>query len=214
MPTHVMSCFRLPKMVTKKLTRTVFHFWWSGSGNTKGMHWFAWDKMCKDKPDCGIGFRDIQNFNTALLAKQLWRLIEKPDSLFARVFRGRYYRKSDPLDPIRSYSPSYGWRSITSARSLVNKGLIKRVRTGSSISVWNDHWIPAPRPRSAIPKSNTQFLHPSLKVEYFINPTDCSWNVDFLNAHIHPDDVKLIRGLAISRSRNPNTLGVEPYGIW
>ena len=59
------------------------------------------DKMCKDKVDGGIGFRDIQNFKTALLAKQLWRLIDKPDSLFARVFKGRYYRKSDPLDLIR-----------------------------------------------------------------------------------------------------------------
>ena len=56
MPTHVMSCFRLPKTVTKKLTSTVSHFWLGGSGNTKRMHWFAWDKMCKDKADGGIGF--------------------------------------------------------------------------------------------------------------------------------------------------------------
>ena len=59
MPTHVMSCFRLPKTVTKKLTSVVSHFWWSGNGNKKGMHWFSWDKMCKDKKDGGIGFRDI-----------------------------------------------------------------------------------------------------------------------------------------------------------
>ena len=44
MPTHVMACFRLPKTVTKKLTSTVAHFWWGGSGNSKGMHWFSWDK--------------------------------------------------------------------------------------------------------------------------------------------------------------------------
>ena len=122
MPTHVMSCFRLPKTVTKKLTSVVSYFWWSGSGNKKGMHWFSWDKMCKDKKEGGIGFRDIQNFNTSLLAKQLWRLIDKLESLFAKVFKGRYYRKSDPMDAICSYSPSY-----------------------SSISVWNDPWIPAQR---------------------------------------------------------------------
>lgn len=43
MLTHVMFCFHLPKIVTKKLTSVVAHFWWSGSGNNKGMHSFSWD---------------------------------------------------------------------------------------------------------------------------------------------------------------------------
>ncbi|CAA7041844.1 unnamed protein product [Microthlaspi erraticum] len=69
----------------------------------------------------------IEDFNTALLAKQLWRLLDNPESLFAKVFKGRYYRNSSPLDPIRSYSPSYGWQSMISARPLVHKGLIKKL---------------------------------------------------------------------------------------
>ncbi|XP_056860083.1 uncharacterized protein LOC130508541 [Raphanus sativus] len=82
------------------------------------MHWKSWDKVCLDKEDGGLGFKEIADFNTAMLAKQLWRLIEKPNALFSRVFKGRYFRNASPLDPIRSYSPSYGWRSISSARSL------------------------------------------------------------------------------------------------
>ena len=159
--------------------------------------------MCKDKSEGGIGFRDIQNFNTALLAKHLWRLIDKLNSLFARVFKGRY-QNSDPLDPIISYSPSYGWRSITSARSLVNKELIKRVETSSSISVWNDPWIPAPRPRLATPKFSYQFLNPLLRVEDFINPVDLSWNLDLLNAYVHQDNVSTI---LISRNPKPDSYG-------
>ena len=111
------------------------------------------------------------------------------------------------MDPIKSYSPSYGWRSITSARSLVKKGLIKRVGTCSSISVWNDPWIPAPRPRSALPKSQNQFLNPLLKVEDLINPTDLSWNLNFLNAYIYQDDVSIIRSLAISRHPKQDSYG-------
>ncbi|CAA7044586.1 unnamed protein product [Microthlaspi erraticum] len=82
------------------------------------MHWLAWRKLCRHKTDGGLGFRVIEDFNTALLAKQLWRLMDNPDSLFAKVFKGRYFRNSTPLDPIRSYSPSYGWQSIVSARPL------------------------------------------------------------------------------------------------
>ena len=79
--------------------------------------------------------------------------------------------------------------------------------TGQSIFIWTDPWIPAPRPRSAIPKNDIQFLNPSLMVEHLINPVDRSWNVEFLNAYIHSDDVKIIRGLAVSRCQRPYTYG-------
>ncbi|XP_010470183.1 PREDICTED: uncharacterized protein LOC104750128 [Camelina sativa] len=35
-PTFVMSCFRLPKTVTKKLTSAISNFWWSSSEQTRG----------------------------------------------------------------------------------------------------------------------------------------------------------------------------------
>lgn len=47
------------------------------------------------------------------------------------------------LNPVKVNSPPYGWRSITSIQSLVNKDLIKRVGTRETISVW----IAPPRSR-------------------------------------------------------------------
>lgn len=38
LPNHVMSCFRRPKTVTKKLTSVVARFWWGSGGNNRGMH--------------------------------------------------------------------------------------------------------------------------------------------------------------------------------
>lgn len=110
MPTYVISCFRLPKGVTNKLTNAVANFWWSSNGQTRDMHWLAWKKLCRHKADGGLGFRVTEDFNMALLAKQLWRLIDYPNSLFARVFKGRYFRNGT-LNSIRSYSPLYGWQS-------------------------------------------------------------------------------------------------------
>ena len=121
LPNHVLSCYRLPKATAKKLTSAVAQFWWSPGRNTRGMHWKSWDKICVNKEDGGLGFNDITDFNTVMLGKQLWRLIEKPNTLFARVFKGWYYRNASPLEPIRSYYFSYGWWSIVSARSLVIK---------------------------------------------------------------------------------------------
>ena len=109
----------------------------------------ARNKMCYSKSEGGLGFRNVDDFNSALLAKQLWRLISVLDSLFAKVFKGRYFRKTNPLDNIKSYSPSYGWRSIILARSLVYKRLIKRV------GFWGIHLsLEGSMDTSSIPETN------------------------------------------------------------
>ncbi|CAA7029430.1 unnamed protein product [Microthlaspi erraticum] len=192
-PTHVMSCFRLLKGVTNKLSSVVSNFWWSNNGQTRGMHWLAWKKLCRHKFDGGLGFRAIKDFNTALLAKQLWRLLDNPESLFARVFKGRYFRNTTPLEHIRYYSPSYGWQSIISARPLVHKGLIKRVGSGSSISAWNDPWIPATRPRSALCRCINYYPH--FRESELIDPHISTWNLPLLEQLFDSTEVAIINGI-------------------
>lgn len=83
LPNHVMSCYRIPKATIKKLTSAVAQFWWNPSGSTKGMHWKSWNKVCINKEEGRLGFKDINDFNTAILGTQLWCLIEKPNTLFS-----------------------------------------------------------------------------------------------------------------------------------
>ncbi|XP_010468779.1 PREDICTED: uncharacterized protein LOC104748899 [Camelina sativa] len=139
------------------------------------------------------------------VATALWRLIEAPESLFARVFKGRYYRNSNPMDPICSYSPSYVWRSIVSARSLVNKGLIIRVGSGDSISIWTDPWIPAQSPRPAVSKGPLQ--DPSLKISHLIDRQSNFWRLDMLFEHFPPEEAVLIRAIPLGSSQTDDSLG-------
>lgn len=190
-----MSCFRLPKAITSKLTSAVAHFWWSSNGIQRGMHWLIWKKLCQGKSEGGLGFQTIEDFNTALLAKQLWRLIDSMHSLFARVFKGQYYQNADPLKENRSYSPSFEVRIITSARPLVNKGLIKRVGSDNFISVWKDPWIPAHLPRPATCKGINYY--PSFSVNHLIEPHTRTWNMELINAIIVPEDAAIIQSTPV-----------------
>ncbi|XP_021734976.1 uncharacterized protein LOC110701668 [Chenopodium quinoa] len=56
----------------------------------------------------------MEVFNIALLGKQAWRLIQEPNSLFARVMKGKYYPHSSYLD---SSLGLVGSRFISSPRS-------------------------------------------------------------------------------------------------
>ena len=88
-PTFSMSCFRLTKKVCKSLSSSMAKFWWSRSLDRSSLHWVAWDKLASPKARGGIGFRDLELFNLALLGKHGWRFITNPNSLCAKVMKGR-----------------------------------------------------------------------------------------------------------------------------
>ncbi|XP_024013218.1 uncharacterized protein LOC112087542 [Eutrema salsugineum] len=200
-PTYVMSCFLLPQGVTDKLRSAIANFWWSSKQNNRGIHWIAWDRICIPQDMGGLGFRDLQDFNLALLAKQLWRLIQYPSSLLARVLRGRYYRQSDPLEDRRVYSPSYGWRSILAAKPYLMMGLRKTIGLGLNTRVWSEPWIPNTRAWPARATPQIGYQDPGLLVYSFIRQDTKQWDVPLLRNFFQPEDVSLILGLRPSRNR-------------
>ena len=100
--------------------------------------------MCKSKLDGGMGFRNLQTFNLAMLAKQGWRLISNPNSLVAQIYKVRYYPHGDVFKAKLGSSPSYTWRSIFNGLEVVKRGTWWRIGNGERIHIWEDKWLPTP----------------------------------------------------------------------
>lgn len=64
-----MSYFKIPDSLCADLTRMIRNFWWGQRNDKKKMAWLSWDKFCESKSNGGMGFRQLKEFNWALLAK-------------------------------------------------------------------------------------------------------------------------------------------------
>jgi hypothetical protein len=83
--TYAMGSFHLTKGQCGQLSAVASRFWWGALDGQRKTHWVNWGRMCMPKKKGGMGFRNYEDFNQALLAKQAWRLVTAPNSLCARV---------------------------------------------------------------------------------------------------------------------------------
>ncbi|XP_018478413.2 uncharacterized protein LOC108849362 [Raphanus sativus] len=190
MPVFAMSVFKLPKTTCKMLTSAMANFWWNAQDGKNKMHWVSWDRMCLDKKDGVMGFKDLEKFNQALLAKQGWRLLMDPNSLCARVIKSRFYPTGDFLDAKIGSRPSYAWRSMLFGRELLVKGLRSNVGSGKSIMVWTDKWLFDKEPLAPMRKQT--FFNVNLRVCDLINTQTGSWDREKLEEVFFPSDIELI----------------------
>jgi hypothetical protein len=59
-----------------------------------------------------MGFRDLPLFNRAFLGKQGWRLMMRPNSLCAKVLKGKYYLHGDFISATKKKKSSEAWQAI------------------------------------------------------------------------------------------------------
>lgn len=79
----------------------------------------------------------------ALLAKQVWRPIDRFSSLFGRIFKRKYYAHTTFLKAQLGSNQSYTWQSIHDGRKILSKELrwLKRI-----LDCQNAPWIPSSFP--------------------------------------------------------------------
>ncbi|XP_027075851.1 uncharacterized mitochondrial protein AtMg00310-like [Coffea arabica] len=141
MPTYAMSYFKLPLKMCKEISALMASYWWGENNGKAKMHLCSWKRMTQNKNQGGLGFKDLVNFNRALLGKQIWRLPVDPNLLISKVLTAKYYPTSSIFKCKCPQNASWIWQSLMGAKQHVEDGIWRKIGNGLSTDIWEDKWI-------------------------------------------------------------------------
>lgn len=91
----------------------------------------AWDSVCKNKGEVGLGIHKSCNNNKALLMKLGWNLMENKDSLWVRFLRSKNKCGNDLMLTIKNINNSSNcWNGICRNLNNVKKRDCVELREG------------------------------------------------------------------------------------
>ena len=152
--------------------------------------------MCKSKLHNGMGFRDLQAFNLAMLAKQGWQILTNPDFLVAQVYRARHFPCDDILNSKKGCSPSYAWWSIHNSLKVIQKGTRWGVGNGRKIHIWEDKRLPTPTTFKVISPPSDFVDFPM--VSSLVNDDNKWWKADVVYSLFLPFEANTILSIPLS----------------
>nr|XP_011468563.1 PREDICTED: uncharacterized protein LOC105352685 [Fragaria vesca subsp. vesca] len=195
LPTYAMSVFKLIKNLCEDLEQLCAKFWWGSTKEKRKIHWKHWKALCNPKEEGGLGFRSLEEFNSAMLAKQAWRVIHYPNSLVARLFKTRYFPNDSFWIATAHTSPSFSWRSIFSTRDLLLEGGYWQVGDGTQVNVLTDAWIlGVPNFK---PSGNTVLLDHVENVSDLLHGL-CIWNESLIRSVFNPHEAAAILAIPLA----------------
>ncbi|KAA3462679.1 reverse transcriptase [Gossypium australe] len=195
-PTYAMSCFLLPNSLCRTVESIFAKFWWQKGKGRKGIHWCQWSQLCRPKNEGGLGFRNLAQFNTALLAKQGWRFLTNPNSLVMQMFKAKYFPRNDFTNSQLGNKRSFVWSSIWAAKGVLKKGLIWKVGTGTSISISRDVWVPSCVNSRLLTTANDSNLN---KVVELIYSQSREWNREVISHTFAADEADRILRIPLAK---------------
>ncbi|KAK4397816.1 hypothetical protein Sango_1257100 [Sesamum angolense] len=110
-------------------------FLWKGNSDT-GYAKVAWNQVCL--PDeGGLGIRDVQALNYALMSKHLWAVINNHDSFIWVQWVRQNHIRHKTVWTVNTNAGSWCWRKLLRLRAILQSQVEYR---NSYVLIWEDPW--------------------------------------------------------------------------
>lgn len=139
LPLYFFSFFRVPKGVLRRCIQIMTSFIWGGPEEDKKICWVSWSRICRPKSEGGLGVRNLDSFNVALLSKWRWRMLHEHDQLWCKVLLSKY---GDGM----SSKASPWWKDLLKTCVGAPSGfwfennLSWRIGEGNNTLFWEENW--------------------------------------------------------------------------
>lgn len=167
----------------------IAQFWWGSTPQNRKMSWVSWKKMTTSKRNGGLGFRDLHQFNQALLANQAWKIIQRPASMVYQILNARYFMEGNLWTANAGSQPLYRWNSLRFGAELLKQGMQISIGNGRDTTIGEKPWLPTSPTRAPrlLPSAN-----PKCKVQDLIDMSTRQWDEVKLHQMIDPTDHHII----------------------
>lgn len=146
---------------------------------------------------------NLKHFNTAMLAKQGWRILTRVNPLVSDIMKARYFPNVDFLNATVGPNSSYMWRSILEAQDLIKMGSRRSIGNGASTKIWHIPWLSCVE-NGYLTTSMPEELEESV-VQSLMNMKLTGWDYDVLNDICNARDRDLILKIPISIRRKADS---------
>ncbi|XP_062100443.1 uncharacterized protein LOC133806345 [Humulus lupulus] len=116
-----MSIFTLPQSIIKEVEKLCRQFLWGASGTRCKFHLASWNQVCLPKVYGGLGLRDGTSWNKALLARYIWAVSTKQDSLWVKWIQHVCLKGVNFWDYVLKHDSSWYWRKLCHLRNRFNE---------------------------------------------------------------------------------------------
>lgn len=174
LPVYYMGTAKILTRITKVLTDLMRRFFWE-LDQKRYLAYVAWDKIAKPVLEGGLGIRDLNSLNDALLMKYLFQVAAGENLPWVQIVKAKYLPQSCLWASKREYQCTYFWRSIMRLRDKLILMIQWKIGDRLLCNAIREPWCLA-----AISIQLENAIQRRMKVVELVNPQNLLWDAEKL----------------------------------
>ncbi|KAJ9541722.1 hypothetical protein OSB04_028228 [Centaurea solstitialis] len=137
-----MAVYVFPSVVVHQMEALFRDFLWSHGDSSRGRCKLAWSLVCRPLDCGGLGIKRLGVWNRAIIAKNVWDVLTKRNTLWVRWIHTHALRGCQFWSARRNGRWSWMFYKMMAIRSELRPYISNRVGDGRLTNAWEDSWLP------------------------------------------------------------------------